>query len=317
MFKQLIKAISEIYRFIISLIVIVILGGATYVCWMLYDDMLLQKQFATEGQLITVPVKDIDLKQRSWRDIIGNMEYLTVDYQGKDYSVRYVRDSSFVSSGDQIKLLYLPEKDAFRQPDNIDHFRQTTNKSRLVQWTTVRDFTIEHKMLLMCLVLSTASFFFIAGFIATYIPVPLLQDLARILLTIEFIVGTIFLTYDSWAYYQYYNRLKTKGQEISVKVLDTNRRVFGRSSRNHWYTYEATVRYQQERIIRISEDDYDRLKPGSSLNVVYDSSVDDMMSVNYPAGFSQAILPVFFGFLTVIAIRSGFSRIKRKEQRVY
>ncbi len=317
MLKQLFTTLGRLYNHAISIVVALVLCVATWYSWEFYADVRLQNQFGQEGQLIPVTVKDIDLKQRSWRDIIGNMEYLTVDYRGKDYSVRFVRDSSFVNSGDRIKLLYLPEKDAFRQPGPTVRFDRSTRKSRLIGWSTVFDFNDENRLLFLCLLLSIASFFLSTGVIVTFIPVPFLQDIARLVLIVALFASTVFFAYDTWTYYHYYQHLKTKGHEVSVRVLDTER-IGHRGNHSHsstnWYDYEATIRYQQqERVIPISEDDFDTLKPGSSLTAFYDASVNDFMSVDFSPEYVRFLIPVFFGFLTFIAIRSGRSHREKRQ----
>ncbi|QDK80698.1 hypothetical protein EXU85_19630 [Spirosoma sp. KCTC 42546] len=314
MLKQFFTSIGRIYNFLLSLIVAGILGVVTWFCWGLYQDSRLQSQFVREGKLISVTVDEANQKQRSWRDILSNSTYLTFSYQGKTYTTRFVMDGKFVGSGDRVQLLYHPGYDRFRQPDSEVKFDQSKRKSRLIDWTSVRDFSNENKLLLLCIVLTTAAFFMITGVIVTLIPVTFLQDIARFILVTELFVASVFFTYDTWRYYQYYQHIKTSGQEVTVKVLETDRRAKYRNSKSSsWreYVYQATIRHQQqERVIPISEDDYDHLKPNDPLKAYYDESVNDFMSVNYSLDYEQVLVPLFFWLISFILIRPFFVRKK-------
>ncbi|UFH53293.1 hypothetical protein [Spirosoma sp. KNUC1025] len=322
MLKQLFSTLGRIYSFVMSLIVAAILGVITWAAWVYYQDALLQKQFMQEGQRISVLVDQGEQKQRSWRDVLGNSTYLTFQYKGKAYTTRFVMDSGYVGSGDRVQLLYHPAHDAFRQPRNELRYDHSNRKSRLVQWTTVRSFTTENKWLFLCLVLTTATFFLLTGIIVTILPIGFLQTIARLVLTVELLIATVFFTYDTYQYFQYYNHLKTNGHEVAVQVLDTSRRAVGNSSgrNNHTplYTYEATIQYQQqERVIPISEDDYDTLKPKDTLKAYYDVSVDDFMSVDYPPNYWLIFVPVFFGFISILLLRSSLERKPQKQENAY
>ncbi len=307
MVQKLVTALGRLYHFLISLIVAVILTVTTWGAWSFYQDAILQDEFMKDGQLVPLLVNQSEQKQRSWRDILSHSTYLTVHYRGKDYTTRFVMDSGYVGQGDRVKLLYHPKYDALRQPGTGIHFKESTRKSRLIEWTALRDFTNENQLLFFCILLSTATFFLISGLIATIVPVAFLQNIARFVFVLALLIGAIFFTYDTWAYYTYYQYLKTNGHEVTVKVLDTQRTHRPSSGRHHtvdWYDYEATIRYQQqERVIPISHDDFDALKPTDSLKALYDETVDDCMSVDFGLDYSQAILPVFLWVLTVLLIR--------------
>lgn len=297
-----------------SLIVAIVLGVATWVSWGFYQDSRLQSQFVREGKLLSVTVDQAEQKQRSWRDIFSNCTYLTFSYQGKTYTTRFVMDSKYVGSGDRVQLVYHPDYDTFRQPNSEVKFDQSKRKSRLIDWTSIRDFSNENRLLLLCLVLTTAAFFMITGVIVTLIPLTFLQDIARFILVVELFIAALFFSYDTGRYYQYYQHLKTSGEEVAVKVLDTDRRARHRNSRSRsWrqYTYEATIRYQQqERVIPISEADFDHLKPNDSLKARYDESVNDFMSVDYSLDYEQVLVPMFFWLISFILIRPFFVRKK-------
>ena len=318
MFQKLLATLGRVYSFIMSLVVAAILAVTTWAFWGLYQDVRLQTQFVKEGQLVSVTVDRAEHEQRTWRDILSNSAYLTFRHKGKDHTSRFVADTTYVGAGDRVQLLYHPTHDAFRQPRNDVRFDQSTRKSRLIGWTTVRSFTNENRLLLLCLMLSTASFFFISGVIVTVIPIPFLQAIARLLFIVTLTIGAAFFTYDTYQYFNYYQHLKTNGRKIAVPVLDTDRRSIGRGgsrrtySRTHWYRYEATIRYQaQERVIPISEADFETLKPNDTLTAYYDESVNDFMSVNYPPDYWQVLGPAFLWLITILLVRSGFTSMKR------
>lgn len=268
MFQKLFTALGRVYSFIMSLVVAAILVVTTWAFWMLYQDARLQGEFVKEGQLLSVRVDRAEHEQRTWRDMLSNSAYLTFRYKGKGYTSRFVVDTTYVSAGDRVQLLYHPAFDAFRQARNDVRFDQSTRKSRLIGWTTVRSFNDENRLLLLCLLLSAATFFIVSGVVVTIIPIPFLQAIARLVFIVALAIGAAFFTYDTYQYYHYYQHLKTSGRAVAVRVLDTDRRSIGRgnSRSGHWYRYEATIRYQQqERMIPISEDDFETLKPNDTL----------------------------------------------------
>lgn len=318
MLQQLANTLGRVYFFLTSLVVTAVLCLVTWACWQYYQETRLQNQFAQEGQLVAVTVEHAAQKQLSWRDALSHSTYLTFRHKGKEYTTRYVMDSSYVGSGDRVQLLYHPAYDAFRQARNEIRFDRSVRKSRLVDWTTIRTFTDENRLLLLCIMLATVSFFLLTGVIATIMPVGFLQSIARLVLTVELVIATIFLTYDTYQYFQYYQHLKANGHEVAVRVLDTHRRLVGNNTKSTaWkmYTYDATIRYQQqERIIPISDDDFETLKPGDTAKTYYDESVNDFMSVNFPPNYWAALLPLFFGFLTLLSIRSARGSKRQKGQ---
>ncbi|MFD2934516.1 hypothetical protein [Spirosoma flavum] len=320
MVQKLFTALGRLYSFLLSLIISVILGVTTWGFWVIYQDATLQSEFTKEGQLVSVRVEQADQNQRSWRDILSHSTYLTFTYRGKAYTTRFVMDSAYVGAGDRVKLLYHAGYEAFRQPGDEVRFDQSKRKSRLIGWTTVREFTNEKKLLLLCLLLSTASFFFITGFIVTLIPIPFLQDIARFVFIAELVIAAIFFTYDAWAYLLYYQHIKATGRPVSVKVLATQRIAYNRRNTRHssinWYHYQATIRYQQqERVIPISHDDFDALKPSDLLNALHDESVDDFMSVTYSPDYGLVILPAILWLLTFILLRPAMGRSPKNGTR--
>lgn len=302
MFRQITNALGRLYNFVVSLVVALLLGVATWGMWQYYRDVYLQDEFLKRGVPLTVLVTQADQQQRSWRDIFNNSTYLTVSYQGKAYSCRYVMDSGYVDTGDRVKLLYHPAYDAFRQAHAVLTLNESNQKSRLIGWSSIRDFSPLHRLLLLCLLLSTASFFFISGVLVSIVPIPFLQAIARFIFVVALGCAALFYTYDTVAYFRYYQRLKTEGQSVSVPVLATNRTTHGR--RYRWYQYEATIQHRgQKRVIPISEDEFDKATPASSMMVRYNASVDDLMSAGYTPSYGLIVVPLFFALLVFVLIR--------------
>ncbi|MBD2701053.1 hypothetical protein IC229_10440 [Spirosoma sp. BT702] len=306
MLEELVKSIGRIYSFVASLVVTGLLGVATWGCWQFYEEFRLDNQFAKEGQRQVVRISEVDTKQKSWRDILGNVDYLTFTFRGKSYTTRYVLNNHFVSKGDTVHLIYHEQYDAFRQPVRAAQVAQTAQKSRLVRWSIIREFGNETNLLLLCIVLGTAFFFMASGLIATVLPVPALKTTARIVLATELVIFAAFLTYDTWRYFNYYDQLKEQGQSVSVQVLDTRSRSIGRSSSSFdWYEYEATVRFQEKVwIIVISEHDYSILKPNDTLQALYESSINDLMAADAPRDYLRVLAPLLFGVIAFAVLRS-------------
>lgn len=315
MLQKLVNAIGRLYNFVVSLVITVLLGLATWVCWGFYQEASRQSDFAREGQLVSTQVVQVSYQQRSWRDALGSSVYLTVRYRGRPYITRFIIDTTFVSEGDRVSLLYHRGYDAVRQPETDHHTAASVHKSRLIQWSIIEKFSSENKLLLLCLILSTAFFFFGSGLLVTVLRVPFLQDMARLVLAIELFAATVFFTVDAYAYFQYYQRLKTHGHEVTVSVLDTRRTSVGKSSRHGWYYYQADVRHKgQLYTIPISEDDFETVKAGDSLRAIYDESAPDLMSADFSADYSRPVVPAFFGLLTIFLLRSLFRQRGRVRQ---
>lgn len=320
MFRKFVTTVGRIYNFIMSVVVAALLTFGTWVCWGFYADAQIQKEFTQEGQRVSVTVVQAEQRQKSWRDIFSNTTYLTVRYQGADYPIRYVMDSTYVVEGDQVTLLYHPRYRAFRQLNGGLHMKRSTStrKSRLIDWTTISTFSDEHRLLLLCLVLTTASFFLVAGILVTLLPLTFLQDLARLVLIIELAAATLFFTYDTWAYFQYYQKLRDNGHRITVRVRDTDRTARYRNSRSSWQTYDYQARIQdrgQEQIIPISSNDFDRLKPNDSLEVFYNESMNDSMSADFSPDYWQVLVPLFLGLITFVLMRKGISGSSKASTR--
>jgi hypothetical protein len=323
MFHKLFTTLGRAYSFLISLIVSAILVVATWMFWGFYQDVMLQKKFAEEGQLRTVTITQAEYGQRSWRDILSNNAYLTFRDHGKTYTTRYVMGPDYVGSGDQVRLFYHPAYDSFKQPLPETHPTPSIRESRLVRWNVISTLSHENQLLLLCVVLATVSFFMVSGLIVSIVPIKFLQDIARVLVVLILLVVSVYFTYETYQYFQYYQHLKTNGHEVTVQVLTTDRhRKWHNSHSRHdligpVYRYQATVLYQrQKRIIAISQSDFETLKPGATLRTLYDESLNDLMSVGYPLDHWFLVVPVFFWVITLVLMRTGFVSRPKKQATV-
>lgn len=324
MFRNLFSTLGRILSFIGSFILTAILVVVTWAFWGYYQGVILQNKFAQEGQLRTVTIGQATYDQRSWRDVLTNTAYLTFQDHGKTYTTRYAVGPGYVGLGDQVQLLYHPDYDAFQQPPVETHSEPSVRESRLVRWSTVSTFSNETKLLLLCLVLTTVAFFMASGLIVTILPLRFLQDIARLALALILLIVAAYFSYDTFQYFQYYQQLKANGQQITVQVLDTDRRQQARSSHGRHrladpiYYYQATVQYQQQkRKIAINKTDFETLKPGATLRALYAESLDDLMSVHYPPDYMLIAVPVFFWIVALVVIRTSFVRPSKKQQSVF
>ncbi|GAB3012322.1 hypothetical protein [Spirosoma pulveris] len=306
MLRTLITILGRLYTLLVSIVVALILGVATWGMWQYYRDIRLLDEFSQKGRLMTVPVTQAAQEQRSWQDVFSNSIYLTVEYRGKAYPCRFIMESGYVGSGDRVKLLYHPDYDRFRQPRPILKYDESNRKSRLIGWSSIRDITPLNRLLLLCLLLSSASFFFISGIIVSILPIPFLQGIARFVLVLALGCAAIFFTYDTISYFNYYQLLKKEGQVVSVPILSTNKTAHGR--KYSWYTYEATIWHQRrERVVPISEDDFDNhtASPRRFMQVRYAAAVDDLMSDDFTPDYWIIVMPLFFGLLVFLVVRPG------------
>ena len=314
MLRDLVVFLGKLYRFVVSLIVVALLAAVAWFMWHWYEDERLQNQFLKEGKVVEVKVADVDGTQRSYRDMLGNSRYVTFPYRQKRYTIRVVFDTAWVSSGDRIRLLYHPQLDEFRQ--QFFDRKPGRVESRLVNWSSVRGFSKENKLLLGFLVVVTSLFFFAGGLLVSLTGWTILQTIARFVLIAVLGIAAAFFTYDTWEYVQYYQHLKANGQPMDVTVLDTDRHRVGRSTRSSGfalYVYDAVFTYQAEKwVVPITEDDYETLKPNDKLRVLHDSSLNDFMSATYSGDYAQAIVPVFFWVLFLVV---GWNVLVKSEKR--
>ncbi|KAA9346403.1 hypothetical protein [Larkinella humicola] len=316
MLRELVVFLGKLYRLVVSLMVVALLAAVAWWFWHLYEDERLQNQFLKEGNVVEVQVAGVDATQRSYRDMLGNSRYITFPYRQKSYTIRVVFDTAWVSSGDHIRLLYHPQRDEFRQ-QQVDR-KPGRVESRLVNWSSVRGFSKENKLLLGFLVVVTSLFFFAGGVLVSLTGWTFLQTIARLVLMAVLGIAAVFFTYDTWEYVQYYQHVKTNGKPMDVTVLDTDRHRVGRSTQRSsfaMYDYDAEFNYKAEKwIIPITEAEFETLKPNDKLRVLYDSSLPDFMSATYSGNYAQAIVPAFCWVLFLVVGWNTVFKSSRKQQ---
>ena len=314
MFRDLVVFLGRLYRFFISLVVIAFLTVAAWFMWHFYEDEKLQNRFLKEGQVVEVLVTDVDRSERSFRDRLGNCAYVAFPYHQKIYNTRFVSDTTWVSPGDRIQLLYHAQRDEFRQ----QHVESKPGRmtSRLINWSSINGFNQEHKLLTGFLVVITSLFFFAGGVLVCITGWTFLQTIARFVLVIVLAIAALFFTYDTWEYYRYYQHVKTHGQPMDVTVLDTDKHRIGRNTRSSAFTryqYQATFHNQAgEWAAPITADEYEMLKPTDHLRVLYDKALNDFMSTTYSGDYWQAVVPVFFWVLFLVVGWNIFSKSGKK-----
>ncbi|CCH54330.1 hypothetical protein BN8_03492 [Fibrisoma limi BUZ 3] len=318
--QQLLDVLKRVVTIFVLLLQIAVVGAITWFLWIVYNDTRLQSRFEREGRSIRVHIDDVSYAQRSWKDFLGNSVYITFHYNQNHYQARYVQDTSYVSRGAYTTLLYLADLDSFRQPDPEPPHPRMHRTSRLVKWTVVNDVTTENKVLGGLIVAASVLFFLSVSLINYLVPVPLLQTIGKGIVVVAWVGLSVFLTYDTVEQYNYWNRLRSGGQPAQVTILSTDkvsksggRSRHGRSS-FRTYSYRATVRFQrQERVIAISEDDYETARAGDRLNVVYNPALDDLMPAGYSLPMDEYLVPVFVWGMLLVGLWLYTSRSKRRQ----
>ncbi|MCY7352906.1 MAG: hypothetical protein LH606_19980 [Cytophagaceae bacterium] len=307
--KQLADLLGRIASLIVGIVVTAGLAVAAWGMWYGYQEARLQRRFVTEGQPVEVIVRDVSRERKTWLDAFGNSAYVDFPYRGRNYTTRFASDTLWVSAGDRVQLLYHPQLDAFRQPVTVRKPGRVT--SRLIKWSVVAGFSREYQLLAGFLLVAAALFFFGGGVLVMITGWTFIQDLARLVLVALLAAGALFFTYDSIAYYRYYQHLRSQGQPLEVTALDKYKTAHGRRSVS-WYTYDATIRFEnQERVIPIEEDEYEMLRPPAPLRVLYDREQDDLVSATYAMEYSQFFAPVFLWVLLgVVLWKQDFKKRK-------
>ncbi|MFD2573837.1 hypothetical protein ACFSUS_24585 [Spirosoma soli] len=312
MLRNLFRLLGRVYTAFWALVMTALLAAATWVMWYLYQAERLDSKFAREGQLVKVQIKETDRNPRMFLDQFGNAVYVRFNYRNQTYKTRCANDSTWLSAGDHIQLLYHPGLDKFQPPQRARTATPTRVRSRLIEWSSMVDFSREHQLLGGFILAALALFFVGGGAIVTLTSWTFIQTIARFVLLAALGVAALFFTYDTIQYFQYFQSLRANGRAMEVDVTDTDRTNHSRRSRSHWYTYDATFRFQgQERVVAIDEDDYERLNgTDRKLRVLYNSSLNDFIAVDYSPAFSQLLLPLFFWFLFGLLVRNSLSTPK-------
>jgi hypothetical protein len=277
------SSLKSLLLFLLHVCLAALFGLLTWVFWGLYQDERAASRYDLEGQKITVTVTAYSTNKQDWKDNIQNAKYIYFSFRGKRYSTRFVEDSTWVSEGSKVRLLYSSKEDAFRQERKVV-YNPRSNVSKLIGWTSISLLSKRNIALISFLLVAIIFFFLLAGLLARIPGLSFITSVSAVVFKVLLLIGLIYLSYNAYAYYQYYNRLKTFGQQQQVTVVDKNKHYLLRNSRNTPFRiiYTATVSFQnEERVIPVSEEDFSEIDKGSWLDVLYSTEVDDMMSVDY------------------------------------
>lgn len=310
MVKGFFSSVRSFFRLIMMLVFAAVMGVLAWGSWQLYKNEKELQQFIKEGHPVKVQVTATDRQNQSWYDHFFNKVYITFNYNNRLYTTRYLQDSGWVYVGDKVTLLYHPEEDGFRQLNRQMHFNKPTTSSRLISFSFMGRWNEGQKWLLLTLLFATVFALVSLGIITSFIQIPLLQGLSRLIVTGLVICGALYFTYNAWQYNQYYNNIKNNSLQETVTVLGTN--YHARSKKNNWfYHYDATVQFgNEQKTIPIEEEDYDRLKTNDKLQVLYNKEENDMMPVNYSADHTNWLVALFMWCFAAFFIYTSF--FKRK-----
>ncbi|GAA4470700.1 hypothetical protein GCM10023189_59830 [Nibrella saemangeumensis] len=319
MFKRADSILGRILSIFSTLMMLLVVAVATYLMWFYYQDRHQLQRFENEGKVVQIKVDEVEWgREDTWLDKLGNSVYIHFRYQGKPYTSRWVFDTNWVTRGDRIPMMYHAGFDAFRQPVYNAAAHSSHIQSRLIRWSGIPFYQKDNVtlgglgILVTALVLLTCSLFFqLTGW-------ELWQWIGRFVAFGLLIVGTIYFSYDSWQYFRYYQQIKQNGRETTVVVEALDRSRIGRGSRRRsrtfdggFYHYRATVQDGgKKRVIPIEKDDYETLKPGDRLTVLYDTGTDDMMPKTYGPDYWQFVTPVFF-----LVVALGFVWVMMRPDR--
>jgi len=314
MIRDIFAFLGRLYQGVVSLVLVAVLAVIAWGLWHFYNEARLANRFRREGQPVTVTIEETDWSRRKWQDAVSNSVYVMFHHNNKLYTTRCVVDTVWFSEGDRLPLLYHPQLDQFHQI-KVDQKPLAAPKSRLVEWSSLSRLDVEHQMLFLLLLVVTLFFFFTGGLVVRLTNWTFIQVIAQLVLVFLLGVAALFFTYETVAYRQYYQQLKANGRPAEATVVTTQRERIGRSRRStnlfESYRYQATVRFREkERIVAITEHDYEKLKTGDRLPVLYDASQDDLMPSDYPG--SSDLVKVAIG-LWIIFVGVGWALLFRKK----
>ncbi|QJD77267.1 hypothetical protein [Spirosoma rhododendri] len=322
MFHSFFQLLRRLYYGFWLLVVIVGLGFATVFAWHLYEQEQFQTQLQEEGKLVTVRLQRTDRDSRVIWDKLNNVVYAGFTYRNRPYEVRYLNSTRWLSPGDTLSLLYLAPTDTFGQRQSVLRSVPLRGASRLIGWTSARDVSPEWLALGAFGLMAMILFVVVMGLILRLTSFTGAQTLAQIVLTLFLGAMALYLSYDTWQYYQYDERVSDHGQPMTVRVTGVDRhRVRGSThKRSFWkrYEYDATVAFRgQSRRIAIDADDYDRLAAGDTrLDVRYDPTVDDFIAVNYSPDSSKLIAALVLWVMFAAFLRTTFTSASTTQQPV-
>lgn len=310
MLKGLITSARSLYTSVMSLILVLLLGYLAWGSWRLYQNEKELQVFIKEGRPVNVQVTATDRQNRAWYDQFLNKVYITFNYNNQPYTVRYIQDSGWVNTGDQLTLLYHPRYNAFRQTGKQVSFKTRDHRSRLLEFSFISMWSDERKWLLLTLLLATSATLLGLGLISRFVQIPVLAHAGRFIVTAAVIVLAVYFTYNGWQYHQYFNKIRNEGQQRTVTVIRTDYHRHSKRSDSWWVTYEARVQFEKEqKVIPIEEEDFDKLKANDQLTVLYNSELNDMMPVNYTSDNMNIWVALFcWGFAIFFVWQYFFKR---------
>jgi hypothetical protein len=311
MAKKRVSPARNLLRVVMMLIFAMIIGLLAWGSWQLHENEKLSQQYIVEGQPVVVKITATDRQNRTWYDWLSSPVYITFKYHNHSYTTRYQPDSGSVNKGDRLALLYHSQLDAFRLPGKRIHFARQNDRSRLIRFSITNMWSDERKWFMLSLAFSTVFFFILLGILNTIVQVPFLQHLGRFIIFGLVLCGTLYFTYNSWQYYNYYQKIKDNSSKLTTRVLSTD--YHARSKRSHWwYMYDARVQYgNEQKMIPIEKEDYNKLCPNDQLPVLYNRELNDMMPENYTPDHSNLLVVLFMWGLTIFFAWNNFFRRKR------
>ena len=312
MAKRLISPARNLLRHVMMLIFAMIIGFLAWGSWQLHENEKLSQQFIVEGQPVVVQVTAADRQSHTWYDQLSNPVYITFKYHNHSYTTRYLPDSGWVNEGDRLALLYHSQLDAFRQPGKRIHSTSKNDRSLLIQFSITNMWSDERKWFMLSLGLSTVFAFILWGILNSIVQIPFLRHLGLFIITGLVLCGALYFTYNTWQYYGYYQKIKDNSRKLSTRVLSTD--YHARSKRSKWwYTYDARVQYgNEQKMIPIEKEDYNKLRPNDQLQVLYNRELNDMMPENYTPDHSNLLVALFMWCLAIFFTWNNFFRKKTR-----
>jgi hypothetical protein len=314
MLKSLLQRIGAVVGFIFMLVITAVIGLMAWAFRQEYLEQQLYQRISTEGQRVTIQVDQASRDNKSWLDQFGNGVYIDFTYQHQPYTIRYKQDGGWINKGDTIGLFYHSGMHAFRQPHTHGSFKENKGRSRLLGFSYMNMWDEERKWLVLWLGMTALFALLLSGILATITRLQVLRTAGRYIFISMLLLGAVYCAYNTWQYYRYYNRLKSGSQEETMTVVSTSKHNVTRRT-NFLYTYEASVlQGGREKEIPIEEEEYEKLRPGDRLQVLYNHSLDDMMSVNYTPEHINLFTTLFVWFLVFFFTRQQILKARKKAQ---
>lgn len=313
MAKKRISRGRNFLRLVMMLILAMIIGLLAWGSWQFHKNEKISQQFIVEGKPVVVQVTATDRQSRTWYDWLSNAVYITFKYHKHSYTTRYQPDSGWVNKGDRLALLYHSQLDAFRQPGKRIHFTSKNDRSRLLRFSITNMWSDERKWFMLSLAFSIVFFFIVLRMMNSLVQVPLLQHLGRFIIFGLVFFGALYFTYNSWQYYNYYQKIKDNSSKLTTRVLSTDYHVRSKRS-NWWYRYDARVQYgNEQKMIPVEKEDYNKLRPNDQLPVLFNRELNDMMPENYTPDHSNLWIALFMWGLTIFFAWNNFFRRKTRK----